>query len=103
MGVHPLRGNPTTKTTADVLDDILRALDSEDATVTISVESRRYGKAVTVIEGLDGRTDVTDLLKALKRGLATGGAAKDGRIELQGDHRRRAAAILAEHGLTIAP
>ena len=97
-----MRGNPTTKTTRDVLDDILRTLDAEDAIVTISVESRRYGKAVTVIDGLEGRTDVLDLLKALKRGLATGGSAKGGRIELQGDHRRRAADILAEQGLTVA-
>lgn len=103
MGVRPLRGTRTDKTTADVLQDILRALDAEESIVSVSVESRRYGKAVTIIEGLDGRTDVTDLLKALKRGLATGGATKDGRIELQGDHRRRAIDILASHGIKIAP
>lgn len=94
----------TNHPTHDPLDDILRQLDAQvDTTVTVSVESRRYGKAVTVIEGLDGRTDTKDLLRALKQGLATGGAAKDGRIELQGDHRQRAIAILAEHGITVAP
>ena len=69
----------------------------------MSVESRRYGNAVTVIDGLDGRTATKDILRALKQGLATGGSAKEGRIELQGDHRRRAVAILAEHGITVAP
>lgn len=86
------------------LDDVLRELDAHDeATATVKTESRRYGKAVTVIEGLDGRRDLQDLLKDLKQRLATGGAAKDGRIELQGDHRRRAPAILAEHGILVKP
>ena len=89
-------------TATNPLDDILRELDAhEDASVTVTIESRRYGKAVTVIEGLEGRRDLQGLLKDLKRRLATGGAAKDGRIELQGDHRRRATAILAAHGMQV--
>lgn len=92
----------TTRTTRDLLDDILHALDAQEQTmITVSIESRRYGKAFTVIEGLEHRNDVKDILKALKQGLATGGSAKAGRIELQGDHRRRAIAILAEHGLLV--
>lgn len=86
------------------LDDILRELDAQEETrVTVTIESRRYGKAVTVIEGLEGRSDAADLLRALKQGLATGGSAKEGRIELQGHHRRRAMAILANHGLNVTP
>jgi translation initiation factor 1 len=86
------------------LDDILRELDARDETLaTVATESRRYGKAVTVIGGLHGRRDLQDLLKDLKQRLATGGAAKDGRIELQGDHRRRATAILAAHGIQVKP
>ena len=82
------------------LDEILRELDAHEATkVTVAVESRRYGKAVTVIEGLEARSDAPELLKALKQRLATGGAVKDGRIELQGDHRRRSIEILAIYGI----
>jgi translation initiation factor 1 len=82
------------------LDDILRELDAHEATkVTVNVESRRYGKAVTVIEGLEARSDAPDLLKALKQRLATGGAVKEGRIELQGDHQRRSVEILATYGI----
>lgn len=103
MGVRPLRGTRTDKTTADVLDDILRVLDAEESIVIVSVESRRYGKAVTIIEGLEGRSDAPDLLRALKQGLATGGSVKDGRLELQGDHRRRAIDILGRHGIKVAP
>jgi translation initiation factor 1 len=86
------------------LDGILRELDAQEATtVTVSVESRRYGKAVTVIEGLEGRGDAPELLKALQRRLATGGTARDGRIELQGDHRRRAVEVLASYGIQATP
>jgi translation initiation factor 1 len=93
-----------TTTPSNPLDDLLRDLDAqEEATAVVSTESRRYGKAVTVIEGLDDRRDLHDLLKDLKQSLATGGAAKDGRIELQGDHRRRVLAILAEHGIQAKP
>lgn len=91
-----------TTTATNPLDDILRELDArEDASATVTTESRRYGKAVTVIEGVEGRRDLQDLLKDLKQRLATGGAAKDGRIELQGDHRRRAIAILNAHGIQV--
>ena len=46
----------------------------------------RGGKTVTVIRGLDG--DLTAVAK-VKRHCATGGAVKDGAIEIQGDHRER--------------
>ncbi|HUR25802.1 MAG TPA: hypothetical protein VM327_07305 [Candidatus Thermoplasmatota archaeon] len=91
-------------TTRSPLDDILRELDAQEAaTVTVAIESRRYGKAVTIIDGLERRSDVPGLLKELKQRLATGGSTKEGRIELQGDHRRRAIDILAGHGISVTP
>jgi translation initiation factor 1 len=38
------------------------------------------------------------LAKELKSKLATGGTVKNGRIELQGDHRERVKELLAEMG-----
>lgn len=91
-------------TPSDPHDDLLRDLDARrGATARVTTETRRYGKAVTVIEGLDDRSHVHGLLKDLKQRLATGGSAKEGRIELQGDHRRRAMAILASHGIRVDP
>ena len=40
-----------------------------------------------MIEGIDESIDIKDLTKKLKHKLACGGTAKEGVIELQGDHR----------------
>ena len=66
----------------------------EQQTVRISIDSRRYGKTVTVIDGID----VNDLAKQLKNRCAAGGTCKDGRIELQGDHKKKVKAVLEEMG-----
>ena len=71
----------------------------EQQSVRISTDSRRYGKTVTVIDGIDGNDiDVVDLTKKLKSKCATGGTCKDGRIELQGDHKKKVKAALDEMG-----
>jgi translation initiation factor 1 len=48
----------------------------------------RKGKGVSLITGLplEGR-ELKDLAKKLKQKCGTGGAVKDGVIEIQGDHR----------------
>ena len=48
---------------------------------------RRGGKSVTIIEGLQlSVEDSEKLLKQLKAKLGTGGAVKNGALEIQGDH-----------------
>jgi predicted translation initiation factor SUI1 len=50
----------------------------------------RGGKGVTVISDLPlDEKDLTELATKLKTRLGTGGTVKDGRIEIQGDHRDR--------------
>jgi predicted translation initiation factor SUI1 len=54
----------------------------------------RRGKGVTIITDLPlNEHDLTELAAKLKQRLGTGGTVKDGRIEIQGDHRDR---IIAE-------
>jgi translation initiation factor 1 len=68
--------------------------------VRIRRESKgRGGKNVCVIEGL-GLPDVglKALLKRLKAQLGTGGAVKDGCLEIQGDHREKLLALLEKEG-----
>ncbi len=60
---------------------------------------KRRGKPVTIITHLTlSEADLKALAGRLKNRLGAGGTAKDGEIELQGDHRAALPAILAEMG-----
>jgi translation initiation factor 1 len=60
----------------------------------------RGGKTVTVVRGLP-RGDVQAVATDLKRHCGTGGSVKDGTVEIQGDHREKAAARLESRGYTV--
>ena len=62
---------------------------------------RRFGKLMTIIEGIDEHDiDIKELTKTLKAKCACGGTAKNGQIELQGDHKVRVKEVLAELGFS---
>ncbi|MFB6174889.1 MAG: translation initiation factor [Candidatus Nanohalobium sp.] len=77
-----------------VCDSIAR----EDQKITVKIDTRSYNKEMTVVEGLEDSVDLDDLASTLKSKLACGGTAKDGHIELQGDHTRRIVDILVDEG-----
>ena len=60
----------------------------------------RGGKTMTVVRGLP-RRELDAVAKDLKRLCGAGGSAKDGAVEIQGDHREKVAARLAEQGYTV--
>lgn len=70
----------------------------EQTSIRVYIEKRKWGREVTVIDGLSKDIDLRSLSKRLKKGLATGGTAKDGRIELQGNFLRLIAPILIDEG-----
>jgi translation initiation factor 1 len=71
----------------------------EQQQIRITLDKRRYGKTMTVVSGIDAADIDTDaLVKRLKAACACGGTLKDGKIELQGDHKRRVAEVLADMG-----
>ncbi len=60
---------------------------------------QRAGKVVTLVKGFVGRdADLQELARLLKTKCGVGGAAKDGEIIIQGDHRDRVADILTKAG-----
>jgi predicted translation initiation factor SUI1 len=61
--------------------------------VKVSRETKgRSGKGVTVVSDLPlDEKGLAELATKLKNKLGTGGTVKDGKIEIQGDHRHRIA------------
>ena len=68
----------------------------DDGVVRIFRERRRAG-TMSVVVGLEPG-EVDEIAKALKRHCGTGGTAKNGVVEIQGDHRERIAAWLTAQG-----
>jgi len=68
--------------------------------VRIRRESKgRGGKTVSVIDGLPlNEKEARALLKRLKGRLGTGGAFKNGLLEIQGDHREALLSLLEAEG-----
>ncbi len=82
----------------DEFDD-LDAIAIEQLELRISTDSRRYGKMMTIVSGIDDPSiDPKKLLSQLKSTCACGGAYKEGHIELQGDHARKVQGLLEGMG-----
>jgi predicted translation initiation factor SUI1 len=80
----------------------LRGSRQDRRTFGSSSKSGKKGKVVTVLRGLATEgNDLPDLLRQLKSACGTGGTLKDGVIELQGDHVKRATVILGEIGYRV--
>ncbi len=60
---------------------------------------QRAGKVATLVRGFVGRNDdLQELARLLKTRCGVGGAAKEGEIIIQGDHRDRVIDILIRSG-----
>ncbi len=74
----------------------------EQQNITIAVDKRRYGKTMTVVDGLNPHDlDMSALVSNLKSICACGGTIKDGKIELQGDHRAKVRQALEKLGFIV--
>ncbi|NIM89444.1 MAG: stress response translation initiation inhibitor YciH [Candidatus Aminicenantes bacterium] len=74
----------------------------EQQQIKIYSMKRRYGKIVTIIEGIDSADiDLEDLARTLKTRCAAGGTVKDGKIELQGEHKKKVEQVLGEMGFLV--
>lgn len=60
----------------------------------------RRGKTVTVVRGL-AETDLAATASDLKRLCGSGGTARDGVVEIQGDHREKVASRLEALGHVV--
>ena len=69
---------------------VCETIAKEEQRIRIRKDRKRYGKLMTIIEGIESNNiDLKDLTKKLKNKFACGGTFKEGMIELQGDHVKR--------------
>ena len=69
---------------------VCEEIAKEQQKIEISVDKRRYGKMMTIVEGINSNDlDIDALITKLKKKCASGGTIKEGKIELQGDHRTK--------------
>jgi translation initiation factor 1 len=77
--------------------------DGKAQTLRIVTE-KRTNKVVTSLTGFQSNpVELEAIVSDLKKQCGAGGRVLDNAIELQGDHRAKAASYLAKKGFTIKP
>lgn len=80
---------------------VCQEIAREQQRISVYSIKRKYGKIVTIVEGIDEKQlNIKELTKSLKSKLACGGTSKGGRIELQGNHKARVREVLVGMGFS---
>ena len=78
---------------------VCEEMSKEQQRIRIRLETRKWGKKSTVIDGIDSKdVKLNRLAATLKAKCACGGTAKDEKIILQGDHRDIVKDVLVDLG-----
>ena len=77
---------------------VCETIAREQQKITATVEKKKFGKKYTIITGIDKEANIEEILKKLKSKFACGGTAKNGQIELQGDHKSKIRRTLVDLG-----
>ena len=76
-----------------------RAHVPDDGVLRVAREPRRGG-VVSIVTGL-AESELSDVAKALKRLCGSGGTAKNGAVEIQGDHRDKIVTYFEAQGRKV--
>ena len=89
----PRKGNKVKKDTSTNLPP------SQQKVIVRLDRKGRGGKSVTIVEGIQlPQKEMQSLIKQLKAKLGTGGAIKEGSIEIQGEHCDKIIPVLEKMG-----
>ena len=78
---------------------VCETIAKESQRIRIYLVKKKFDKFSTIVEGLEAKSiDIRDVARKLKSDLACGGTSKEGKIELQGDHRKKARNSLVKMG-----
>jgi translation initiation factor 1 len=83
--------------------DAAKDVEPSKQAIRVAVDrKRRAGKTVTVASGFEHTPEsLAKLAAALKKKCGSGGTAKDGEIEIQGDHAGKVAEELGKLGYRV--
>lgn len=65
--------------------------------IKVYATKNKFRKLVTIVEGLEGEK-LEECAHELKRKLACGGTAKEGKVVLQGEHQKKVKPLLVAMG-----
>lgn len=78
---------------------VCETIAKESQRIRVYLEKKKFGKISTIVGGIDTKEiDIKEVAKLLKTKLACGGTVKEGKIELQGDHKQRVKKELIQSG-----
>ena len=78
---------------------VCEEISKEQQRIRVRLETRKWGRAVTIIDGINDKdADLSRLAQKLKAYCACGGTAKNNEILLQGDHREKVRSYLIQLG-----
>ncbi len=80
---------------------VCETIAKESQRISVYLVKKKFNKVYTIIEGIDSKEiDMKELTKKLKGKFACGGTSKEGKIELQGDHKQKVRDVLIEAGFS---
>jgi len=78
---------------------VCEEISKEQQRIRIRLETRKWGKKYTIVDGIDSKEmKLSKLAATLKSKCACGGTAKNDQILLQGDHRSTVKEVLVSMG-----
>lgn len=81
---------------------VCETIAKESQRIRVYLIKKKFDKFSTIVEGLEEKSiSIRDVAKKLKSDLACGGTVKNGRIELQGDHRQKTREALVKMGFAM--
>lgn len=97
--ICPQCNNPTTNCSCKQK----KLSGNSDGIIRIRRETKgRKGAGVTIIDGLALENNALKLLvKKIKQACSSGGAIKEGSVEIQGEHREKVKVLLEKAGYTV--
>ena len=78
---------------------VCETIAKESQRIKVYSVKKKFGKIYTIVDGIDEKEiDIKDLTKRLKSKFACGGTSKQGRVELQGNHKANIKQFLVQMG-----